>query len=424
MANETSTKKQLSATVYYLLVGQAVGWPGLLGTGLVLPEWAIGDVTSPLSLALIHLLILGSMLTIALGVLYQIVPIAFQGPPVHRHVLYWHLPLHLLSVGAMVGGFLIGRLQLVAVGGTVLTAATLAFLWQIARSYQRARNKTPVHRGLLLPFVGLLFVLAIGLVQATFPSAVTQRLLLTHALLGGLAFWGGLVLVISYKLIPMFIISQGARKSVARAVVPYFAGLTLILLGLWTSGASKALDVTGSGAILFGLLIFTYDVGVVVRNRKHRLVLPMVAALWGTGCFVLGQLGVLMAIAFQTSRWLYPSVYLFAFGGLVALMLAYAQKMVPFLWFEYRFSKRPERKSAPLMDDMVPKRAAQFGMTLYFVGIASGSAGLMMNLATPIGSCLDWISAGALTIGSIVVFLSLLHVLSIGGQRPSTPDAS
>ncbi|MCL6442514.1 MAG: hypothetical protein K6T83_03455 [Alicyclobacillus sp.] len=423
MANSTSTKKHLSATVYYLLAGIAIGWPGIFATGLLLPEWGTGAPFSPLSLATIHLLVLGFMLTVAFGVLYQIVPIAFQAPPIPRHVLYWHLPLHVISVIVTVAGFLLIRFDVVAIGGGLLVCSAVAYFVLIARSYIRARNKTSVHKALSVPFTSLWLVILVGMFQAMFPGRVNQSVLLTHVLLGGFAFWGGLVLVFTYKLVPMFAISHGYKASLPRSAVLYFIGILLLISATWLPGDGIQTVVTDAGGalVLIALLSYTVDIIAIVRARKRRrLVLPLYDAFLATLFFVLGQAGMIVAEIFHAQDWLYPSVYLFAFGGLVGLMFAYMQKMVPFLWYEYRFSKRPERKTSPLIDDMVPRGTAQSAMGLYFLGVIAGFVGVLLRGGHDATMFIDWSSAICLTLGSILLFGALRHVLTIGGPRP--PD--
>lgn len=322
----------------------------------------------------------------------------------------------------MVFGFLLMRFNVVAIGGSLLLCSAAAYFTLIARSYLKARNKTPVHKGLSMPFVALWLVILVGIFQAVFPGQVNQSVILTHVLLGGFAFWGGLVVVFSYKLIPMFAISHGYKASLPRSATPYFTGVVLLIASSWLQSEvvqTVVVDVGGT-LILFSLLSYTIDVISIVRARKRRrLVWPLYDSFLATLFFVLGQTGVILSVIFRSPGWLYPAIYLFSFGGLMALMFSYMQKMVPFLWFEYRFSKRPERKTAPLIDDMVPKRTAQLGMILYFLGVITGFVGFFLRGLQDSLMVLDWGSAICLTSGSILLFVSLRHVLTIGGTRPS-----
>ncbi|MCL6453968.1 MAG: hypothetical protein K6T78_10205 [Alicyclobacillus sp.] len=420
MPNETSTKKRLSATVYYLLTGLIFGWLGLLATTTALPQWRNGTL-SAWSLAVIHELVLGFMLTVAFGVLYQIIPIAFQAPAVPRHVLRWHLPLHLAAVLTMSIGFVATRWFLVGAGGAALLVLTALYLGFIGRSYLRARNRTPVHRGLVVPAAALALVMLLGLLQAFAPQWANAHVVRTHALLGGLAFWGGLVLVFSYKLVPMFVISHGYTVSLRRTAAVFYAGALLWTVAAWMPAGSPARAVVVVAAIVWAVSLALYVrdmIAIVAARKKRRIVRPMYHAFAAMAAMVVGMVGMGAAACFSGSTWAYPAVFLFAFGGFIPLMYAYMQKIVPFLWFEYRFSKRPERKTAPLIDDMVPDRAAQWAMGVYGAGVLAGLACLC---GPPDG---DWLAAaarasgGLMTLGSIILFFALRHVLTIGGPRP------
>lgn len=421
MTTSTGTKKRLSATVYYLLIGLAVGWPSLLGVSRLLPLWQQGLIGSPDSLAAIHLLILGSMLTVACGVLYQMIPIAFQAPPVPRHVLYWHLPLHLLSVAGMVIGFLTSEFLVVGVFGSLLFCGAAGFFLFAVKSYRRARNKTAVHRALMFPLAALGLVMLIGIDQALIPASVSDSLLLTHVLLGGMAFWGTLVLVLSYKLVPMFSLSHGYTVRIWRTVSIYAAGVILWILSAWIPSYSLHRVGIGGASVLVaaGSLLYAIDMFTIVRARKRKsIVLPMFDAFLAMLLLVLGQLGTVVSSFFHLTTGLFASVFLFVFGGLLALMLSYMQKMVPFLWFEYRFSKRPERKTAPLIDDMVAKTPSQSGMVIYYLGVFTGVVALLCANGSGLAT-LSWCSGVAMATGSALVFFALRRVLTIGGKRPS-----
>ncbi|EJY54441.1 hypothetical protein URH17368_2909 [Alicyclobacillus hesperidum URH17-3-68] len=420
MRDAIPTKKRLSATVYYLLTGLCLGWPSLASLGVLLPDWRRGEVIFPLSLAAIHLFILGSMLTVAFGVLFQVIPIAFQAPPIPRHVLCWHLPIHVASVASMTAGFITSSFTIVAVGGAVLFANTTLYFAFIGHHYVRARNKTLVHRILSLPVSVLWFVMLLGLFQATFPNKVFPGVLLTHIILGGLAFWGGLVMVLSYKLVPMFVISHGCRVSLAGTASFYYSGVLLWIVSTWYSVGNTAyvLRDVGTAALLIGLICYTRDMlRIVIARKKRRIAFPIYEALAAMALCIVGELGIAMSTLVSLHSLLFVSIYVFGFGGLVALMYAYMQKIVPFLWFEYRFSKRPERKTAPLIDDMVPRRTALTSMLFYFGGTIVGAIALTVGKGSMV-SLASWVSDLAMTGGSMLLFLSLRHVLTIGGKRP------
>ncbi|MCL6517204.1 hypothetical protein [Alicyclobacillus sp.] len=443
----TSTKKRLSATVYYLLTGLGLSVPAFLAMGRVLPRWAFGAVMTPGSLAEIHLLFLGVMLTIACGVLYQIVPIAFQAPPISRRVLGWHLPIHVLSVMWMVAGFLVSDWRLVGTGGLILVVALAAYLRLVLASYRAARNKTQVHRSLVFPMASLAVVLVVGLWQAWWPAGATEPVVHTHVLFGVVAFWVGLVLVFSYKLFPMFVISHGYRASLSRTIGLFYAGAALLLLDAWLpeSGWRVGVRTVAGVAIIASMVSFGVDMRAVWRaSKRRRVVMPVYEAAVINAVLGTGVTWVMIALMAGSMRWLLPGGYLVWFGGLLPLMFAYMQKMVPFLWFEYRFSKRPERKTAPLIDDMVPARPAKIAMILYGTGVLAGWVAMVAVAAGFRGAggfasagegakgaewgagviqTLCWLAAMLEAVGAATLWGSLRHVLTIGGPRPADEDA-
>ncbi|WP_067932857.1 hypothetical protein [Alicyclobacillus kakegawensis] len=429
---QTSTKKHLSATVAYLLAGLLIVSACLAVTGWALPEWAGGQWWTKTTVSLLHGVLLGFLLTVAYGVLYQVVPIAFQAPPMPRHVLYWHLPLHLAATAGLLLGFVAHLMWLTTLGGLGVLAALLAFLhFLYHRSYTHARNRTPVYRMLVIPMLGLVLTFLFGLDQAARPAGVDGHLVLTHAVLGGLVFWGGLVMVISYKFVPMFALSHGYRASLPRTAAFYFAGCGLLAAiqfaqhlqpTLSVSGASwlRCVDALSAAATLVGLGLFSLDMQRIVASRKRRrMVFPLRVALAALCVMLVSEALLAICAAVPDLRLLVVTAYLFLFAGLVPLVFAYTQKIVPFLWFEYRFSKRPERKSAPLIDDMVPPRLACAALTLYALGTLLGClliCGLVPIAWQQAGAC---VSAALTTAGALILFTALCHVLTIGGQRPA-----
>ena len=186
-----SAKKHMSPTVWYLLIALATGAIAWCAMFIIVPLLEKKVYWSNEIFAWIHLAILGSLLTGAFGVMFQLIPIAFQAPPLPKKVAIWHLPLHLIAISIMIYGFLRMQFNLVGVGGSLLFVTTLLYLLQVYRSYKNANNKTIVHRRLWLPILGLALVMGIGIWQAFTLPGTGLPLLFSHIMIGVLWFWGG-----------------------------------------------------------------------------------------------------------------------------------------------------------------------------------------------------------------------------------------
>ena len=127
----SSTKRIISPTIWYLLIALAVSgiawwWSFSLFTTLHQGIFWSGEL-----FAWIHLAILGSLLTGAFGVMFQLIPIAFQAPPLSKKVAVWHLPAHLLSITFIVYGFAHMQFDVVGTGGSLLLVSVFSYMLQV-----------------------------------------------------------------------------------------------------------------------------------------------------------------------------------------------------------------------------------------------------------------------------------------------------
>ncbi len=415
-------KKRLSATISYLLSAIVFAILGFVFLGLDMPALAERITMSPLTLATIHTIILGFMLTVAYGVSYQVIPIAFQAPALPRHVLYWHLPAHLLSVCIMIAGFLISDWSIVGIGGTLLLAAFLAYVTVAQISFRKAKNKTPVHRHLVLPMLSLFLVMLFGLWMAFGLPGSSVDTLLTHVTLGAFGFWLGLVMVISYKFIPMFALSHGYKSSLGIAIRVYYAGIALVTIAdLISIPIHDGLRIAGASLMAIGVTKFAWDSDSILKARKRKkMVLPLRLALFATTCLMVSAIVLTASLAFHLSELVEFFAYFMLVFGFTPLIFSYMQKIVPFLWYEYRFSHHKDRKTAPALDDMIPKDSIYWAIGIYHAGAILGLMTLIFAPILPIGSIISTIGllAGLLcAAGTLGLSTALYRVLTIGGPR-------
>ena len=418
----SSTKRIISPTIWYLLIALAASGIAWWWSFSLFTTLHHGIFWSGAIFAWIHLAVLGSLLTGAFGVMFQLIPIAFQAPPLSKKVAVWHLPLHLLSITLMVYGFARMQFYFVGTGGSLLLINVFLYLLQVYKSYKQARNKTIVHRRLWLPILGLMLVMCIGIWQAFSLPGTGLSLLLSHIMLGTLWFWGGLVLVISYKFIPMFVLSHGYYANLKLSSGLYFTGTALFAVSVyWPSATSPLPALLGTVFTIGGLIIFSLDILRILRARKRkRIVFPLQITIIATFTLIVSIALLFAAVLVHSIRLGIEAGYLFYFAGMVPLLTGYAQKIIPFLYYEYRYSHAIDRKNAPLIDEMVPSAPIRTAMALYAVNVVAGFVYFIaFKEFSP--STQHLISLVLSLLGSlafIVVLISLIYVLCIGGKRP------
>jgi len=339
--------------------------------------------------------------------------------------VYWHLPIHTLSVLLMIYGFLANTLNIVTVGGSCLLLDTLAYGALLAASLRHARNRTPVFSQVGWPLLFLPIAMLAGILLATGMIGGSNQWLATHAVIGLIGFWALLVIVLSYKFFPMFALSHGYQVSAQRVVRLYLAGLVLLISGIW-SPAHVAhfvsplylLGLFGGVTVTIAELLFVRDASHILQARKRKRISPaLIGALCSTVIVLIATTTAIVSISFRLSGAAVPIAYALIIGGLIPLLLSYLHKIVPFLRFEYRFSHASDRKTAPALDDMVQSIPWTLGISVYGVGSVLGLLWLCFDDITMIREW-DLLVGLVQALGVMIISYGLLRILRLGGTRP------
>jgi hypothetical protein len=418
--------QHFAAAILYLLAG---------ATGLVwvAPELAAGNYLSPHVAGVTHLFTLGWLTTTIFGALYQLLPGALRTPVRWRRVA--HLSFWSLAIGA--GMFACG----IASGSTLLHHGGIALVGlgvilgvtNVAASAARA----PVHdvmRGAVLLAITFLFsTLALGVVllhniHTGFIAAARLRVLATHFHVA-VAGWALIMIVgVSHRLLPMFLLAQGAdNRWTKRSLSCLAAGVAVLAVGLNT-GLGGA---TWIGVVLLesGVAFFLRQTYVFYRSRARKQIdvglrfAATASAFMGAAAVVgpivlwRGPAATRLAIAYAITGLL---------GGIVLYVVGFFYKIVPMMAWTARYGGLVSiagRSPAPSVADMYSPRVA----VVQLIAMASGVVMLALSV-------LGGVSAGAwagavLFLGGVVLFVSQILRVALGGRalsfRPSrrSPDA-
>ena len=187
-------------------------------------------------LAVTHLFTLGWICSIIMGSMYQLVPVALETKLYSERLGGWHFVLHLAGVAGMVWMFWIWDMKQVGHFGTVVGLGMLCFLYNIARTLARIPRWNLVAAGIAAASFWLLLTMLAGLYVAaskvwSFSPFDPVPQMHAHAHLGGIGFFLLMIVAVSYKLVPMFALSevQHARRAGA-SIALLNAGLIVVFL--------------------------------------------------------------------------------------------------------------------------------------------------------------------------------------------------
>ena len=389
---------------------------GAIGLVWIAPELAIGAYPSPRVAGITHLFTLGWLSTTIFGALYQLLPVAL-GSPIRSirvgHAAFWTFAP---GAGIFAAGVASSSIMLHHTGITLLTIGIILAAGNIGSSMARARSRDVTWAAIALALTFLASTLVLGIVllhnmHTGFLAEARIRVLAIHlhvALVG----WALIMMVgVSHRLLPMFLLSHGAdTRWTKRALALLASGVIVLATGLSTRMPSAAwvgvLFLEGGvGCFLWQAISFyrkrvrkKTDVGM--RFAGTALSFLTVSALLGPAVLARGVDHPRLATA-------YIAVGLL--GGIAMYITGFFYKIVPLLAWTVRFRDRMGKGTAPTIAQMFSARVAHIqlgcmalGVTLLASGIGAGSVH-----ATRCGA--------VLFLGGVLLFVSQIARVTMGG---------
>ena len=385
----------------------------LIASGAV----ALSTPWAPQTLALAHAGTLGVLAMAMAGALYQMTPV-IAGTPVPFTPLA-HLVHALLLAG--LAGFLWRLLggPVFAMSAAIisLTLAFLAFLLPLGWALARPATQNETVQGMRLAVVSLAVVTLIGLVMArgyagdNFPAArvLWVQIHLTLALLGWV---GGLIMSVSWQVIPMFYLAPAASKTTMCWLFGLLlCGLVLPFTAIFVDGGSNGLLSPGQlaalGAVPAALVTWLVHPALILRNISLRKRKRSDASLlfWRAGLIsALSMIPItLAALWLPDPRWQVLFGWVAIWGWAAMIMHGMLSRIVPFLVWFHRYSPRVGLEPVPSMRSLLSQRRIQIGFTLHLSSLVLGVAAILLQadiLARLTGLVLV---ATAISLGSMLV---------------------
>ncbi|EJJ26304.1 hypothetical protein [Rhizobium sp. CF142] len=388
------TMSYFGAALSYLLLAEC-----LLAAGVWTPSLGI---TEPGALAIVHAVTLGWLLLLMIGSLLQFAPvltgndrpasrfdlIAFAGMVAGPALLM--LGFHLISLGSSAAGLvMIAASVTLSLSIAAVSMSLSALLWR-GRHVHAASLIVLVGIGCLLvtTALGALFALTIsGLVEAPAVVAYGMEAVAFHASFG-LGGWMTFAAIgVSYKLLPMFLLSNDMRKA---QLVRRSSTLAVLLLSTAAIGTPVAPDfaraVFLSAAVLFALIVAAYLFEICRTYRARRRPALELNTLGSLPAFAMLGLSVsLLAVSLflhAETRIVSAIVYLFVFGWLTGFGLAQLLKIVPFLTWIEAFGPLLGRRPTPKLGELVNGRRASVWLGLFYLSVVGAAIALCLGSDT------------------------------------------
>lgn len=359
-----------------------------------------------------HLFVLGWILSVIMGAMYQLVPVALETRLYSERLAKWQFAVHVVGVIGMVWMFYRWDMKQVGHFGSALAIGVGLFVYNIARTLLRVPKwnvtATAVASGLvwisLTVFAGLTIAAGKcsyesteGLATAGGVRSVVAGLrslasyvgrfdqisaMHAHAHLGAVGLFVMLLVGVSYKLIPMFTLSEVQSKR--RAV------WSVVLLNLGLAGAFITILLRSPWKLAFTLVIiaalaiYGWELRAIVRARNRRVL------DWGVKTFLIAitLFAPLSVLAIYLSWPGLPlNVFtgqlenLYGFLGLIGIVtlaiIGMLYKVIPFLVWFGTYSRHIGRAQVPSLAELFSERLQVAGLWFYLSGLVVVGMGIV-----------------------------------------------
>lgn len=387
----TSRAASLSLPLRYMLAGLAFATLAFALAAVYADAFLERAFLTPRLLAVTHLTTLGWLTMVAMGALYQFVPVVLDVPIFSERLGKLQFYVYLAGVLGLAYDMGTGRMQGLAWPGGLLVLAIGIFLYNMARTLGKveAWPLTGWYILAALTSLGLVvsvgFTLALNLMFGFLPFS-QLAFVEAHAHLATVGWLGLLVIGVSYKLTPMFALSHPfdewrRGKHVFVLLAAAVAGLFVSLLLRLGQVGLLACWSAAFGAIC----LYAWDYSTMLHVRRRRPIdltlqhnIAGVAGLCLAALLGLALLLVPQMMALHSRLQIaYAATGLAGWLGLTTLGQLY--KIVPFLVWTHRFAPRMGKEKVPLLKDMYPQPLASAGFVALLAGLLAGVTGIIIG---------------------------------------------
>lgn len=322
-----------------------------------------------------HMLLLGFASLTAIGASYQLIQVILRTSLFSRMLGWVHFVLYLSGLVFIIAGFTL-NIRFVALGGLSIVIGMTLYSFNIMATLIRTKEWNPFVLGIGLSVWSFLatgiFGTLIGIQSGYGHIMLRYEVVFNNHLWLGIGGWlSGLILVFSFKLLPMFYVSSKKVSHEAYWIIGGFhLGLWLEIVATWSGiGLLSSVSCLLIAVVLVRFTVFIF----AVRTESHTKqpigpvriafwLIPVIAVLFFMWCgvrpFVHDRSGLTeIMIAVIILGWFVPSI------------LSYLSRIIPFLWWAHRYRTKEEKKAAVLLSDMLPERRLTVELVWYLLGI-------------------------------------------------------
>lgn len=334
-----------------------------------------------------HLFVLGWALMAAMGAMYQLVPVAFLTP-------IWNEKFGFIQFGVTAFGILyfahvlFYRPQDALLPGLITLTGIMMFLFQMLMTLKKQAKANILTLFVGSALISLLLTILMGIMMVIsmktgFASESYLAIFQSHLLLGIAGWFTLLIFGFSYKMVPMFSLSHGYSMKPAKYVFAVYAGgLVLTIIAFF--GGQKQLVTAGLLMLSAGFTLFAWHMLQILKKRvKKRLDYSFRFALLAiSGGLIIHYTAFASSLFGIFENTAGPLVFAYILLWIALSILGYLFKIVPFLWWTWKYSKEIGKQSVPSLKDMMDDKASIPILSILILGVLGVAASILTGSKT------------------------------------------
>lgn len=392
---------------------------------MVTGEASLSHPWNPQVIALTHLGTVGVLLMGMVGALYQMTPVVAGTPVIAIRAAHGVHVLLLTGFLCFVWRLLGGPALAMTVASYSLTVALLGFLLPVGWSLTSSATRDETTLGMRLAVTSLAAIAALGLLMARgyaesgFPE---HRFLWTqiHLTLALLGWVGGLIVSVSWQVVPMFYLAPSSPKRsrqmllgalVAGLILPFaaFAMQTHNDVALSATRLAALAALPAALAVwFFHPLLTLHSIHQRKRRRSDASLLFWRAGL--ASALLLLPLAATASLA-NDPRWQILFGWLAIWGWAGMILHGMLMRIVPFLVWFHRITPLIGKMHVPSIRGLLSQRRIKIGFSIHLASLVLGTAAIVTQ-----ADVLARITGAALAATGLGLGSSLVQVLC--GRKP------
>lgn len=382
------------------------------------PLFQAAQIRTPVAIGVMHLFILGFATMLAMGAVYQLVPVVINEKLYSNQLGVIHYFLFTTGCIGLLIGFFQFNTTVIITSSVLAISGVLIFVINIGLTIVKAKTFNSILYATISSFFYLVLTVVSGLMMGlnfafqTF-SSLHSSLLASHIWFGFIGWFLFLIVGYSFKMLPMFYLAHGHSTKLQPWIL-HLLHLSLLLLTInFFLSIHFTLSLIGITVFFLALCLYRYHIKQIQRKRFKRNpgkgISLTVYAVDGLIIFTFVSLVALTLnpSLFQSLHFLTAISVFYLFGWVGITILGYLSKIVPFLWWTFCFGDRVGKEEIPSLHNMIDENKIFIRLIFVCISIVLLALAIFLQLST-----LLFIAQICLGLSLIYYFIHILAVFT------------